>query len=170
VADRATSIVFGPVPSRRLGRSLGIDNIPPKVCSYSCAYCQVGPTADRDIRPRAFYPPGEIVAAVAERVALSASRGERIDHLTVVPDGEPTLDAHLGEVLQGLRPLGIPTAVISNGSLWWQPGVRDALREADWVSAKVDAVTEGTWRRINRPDPRLRLETVLEGVATFAGE
>jgi wyosine [tRNA(Phe)-imidazoG37] synthetase (radical SAM superfamily) len=162
------SIAFGPVPSRRLGQSLGINNIPPKVCTYSCLYCQLGPTPETSLARAAFYPPEHVVAQVTERVRALRARGEPIDYLTFVPDGEPTLDLHLGDMIDGLRPLGIPIAVISNGSLVWQDEARAALAKADWVSLKVDSADETVWRRINRPDPSLRLQTVLDGLAAFA--
>ncbi|MBC7099682.1 radical SAM protein, partial [Candidatus Bipolaricaulota bacterium] len=92
--------VFGPVPSRRLGRSLGINNIPPKVCSYSCVYCQLGRTPRMEVVRRAFYGPEEIVQAVRAKVGKLRGRGEQVDYLTFVPDGEPTLDANLGREIE----------------------------------------------------------------------
>jgi len=162
------SIAFGPVPSRRLGRSLGINNIPPKHCSYSCIYCQVGPTAAQEINPRAFYPVDMIVRAIQQRLAQSLAQGEKVDYLTFVPDGEPTLDIHLGAAIDALRPLGVPIAVISNASLLWREGVRAALGRADWVSVKIDSVAEDTWRRINQPHADLRLADILAGIRAFA--
>ena len=161
-------LIFGPVPSRRLGRSLGINNIPPKSCSYSCTYCQVGPTPQTEIRPRTFYEPARILEEVRRRLALLRRRGEGVDYLTFVPDGEPTLDARLGETIEALRPLDIPIAVISNGSLLFRRDVRACLDRADWVSVKIDAVDEAVWRRTNRPDPRLSHQKVLEGLLAFA--
>jgi len=161
-------IAFGPVPSRRLGRSLGINNIPPKACSYSCLYCQVGPTAVTEIEPRGFYKPREILRCVTERLAALAPRGEQVDWLTFVPDGEPTLDASLGETIDLLRPLGIPIAVISNASLVWREDVQSILTKADWLSLKVDATDPAIWRRVNRPSPALRLEAILDGIASLA--
>jgi wyosine [tRNA(Phe)-imidazoG37] synthetase (radical SAM superfamily) len=161
-------IAFGPVPSRRLGRSLGINNIPPKHCSYACVYCQVGPTPARAIAPRAFYPPAEIRRHVERRLVAVRARGEQVDYLTFVPDGEPTLDRHLLEAIDGLRDLGLPIAVISNASLIWREEVRAALQRADWVSVKVDSVHEATWRRINRPHDDLALARILEGIRDFA--
>lgn len=158
------ALAFGPIPSRRLGRSVGINNIPPKVCSYGCVYCQVGATSSPQLEPRPIYPPLEVARAVARHVERVRARGEPIDYLTFVPDGEPTLDANLGHTIELLRPLEIPIAVISNGSLAWRPEVRDALRATDWVSVKVDAVDEAVWRRLNRPPAELALATVLEGV------
>jgi wyosine [tRNA(Phe)-imidazoG37] synthetase (radical SAM superfamily) len=161
-------ITFGPVPSRRLGQSLGINNIPPKACSYSCVYCQVGPTVDPEVSPRAFYPPADILRSVTDRLEAVRQRGERVDWLTFVPDGEPTLDANLGETIDLLRPLGVPVAVISNASLVWREDVRAALARADWLSLKVDATDPAVWRRINRPSSALRLEQILDGIEQLA--
>jgi wyosine [tRNA(Phe)-imidazoG37] synthetase (radical SAM superfamily) len=161
-------ISFGPVPSRRLGYSLGINNIPPKACSYSCVYCQLGSTAQQQIEPCAFYAPAEIRDAVAARLAAARRKGQSVDYLTFVPDGEPTLDANLGETIELLRPLGVRIAVISNASLVWRADVRERLRGADWVSMKVDAVDEIPWQQINRPHPELQLGAILEGVRQMA--
>ena len=162
------NIAFGPVPSRRLGRSLGINNIPPKHCSYSCIYCQVGPTAAPEIEPRTFYPADMIVQAIGQRLTQARSRGEQVDYLTFVPDGEPTLDTHLADAIDALKPLGVPIAVISNASLIWRPEVRASLAHADWVSLKVDSVDETAWRRINRPHADLHLARILDGIRAFA--
>lgn len=167
-ADAFFPIAFGPVPSRRLGHSLGINNVPPKACSYSCVYCQVGRTPEETTEPRTFHAPDVLVAAVGDRVRALRERGEPVDFLTFVPDGEPTLDRHLGREIEGLRSVGLPIAVISNGSLVWREDVRGALDRADWVSLKVDAVLEAVWRRINRPHPALGMDAVLEGMLRFA--
>ena len=161
-------LTFGPVPSRRLGRSLGINNIPPKACSYSCVYCQVGRTMRRETCPRAFYSPEEIRNAVVTQVEAARRAGESIDYLTFVPDGEPTLDSGLSETIDLLRPLDIKIAVISNGSLVWRDDVRAALNKADWVSLKVDTVDETLWHHINRPHEALSLSVVLQGMLGFA--
>ena len=158
-------IAFGPVPSRRLGRSLGVNTIPGKSCTYSCRYCQVGRTPRTEIEPRAFYPPRQVVEEVAARLARLAARREEVHVLTIVPDGEPTLDVHLGETIRALRRFGLPIAVITNGSLLSRPDVRARLRLADWVSVKVDAATRDVWRRINRPDAALRLRVDPGGTA-----
>jgi wyosine [tRNA(Phe)-imidazoG37] synthetase (radical SAM superfamily) len=163
-----TDIVFGPVPSRRLGRSLGINHIPPKHCSYSCRYCQVGPTRQPEIVRHAFHPPELVGRQVAERIAMLRARGEAVDYLTLVPDGEPTLDIHLGEMIGGLRPLGLPIAVISNASLIWREDVRAELAKADWVSLKVDSIDAATWRALNQPHPQLQLAAILDGIRAFA--
>ncbi len=164
------AIAFGPIPSRRLGRSLGINNIPPKVCSYSCLYCQVGPTTDRPMEPREFYSPRQIVESVTDHLNKVQARGEFVDFLTFAPDGEPTLDARLGEAIRLLGPLGVPIAVFTNASLLWRDDVREALSEAEWVSVKVDAATESIWRRVNRPHPDLDLGAVQAGIRRFAFE
>lgn len=161
-------IAFGPVPSRRLGRSLGINSIPPKVCSYSCVYCQLGRTLSCRMARRAFHRPEAIAAAVREKVESLLSAGEQADYLTFVPDGEPTLDMNLGATIRLLRPLGIPIAVISNGSLLDREDVRRDLAEADWVSFKIDTVSEETWRRVNRPHGNLDLGAILDGMREFA--
>lgn len=163
-------IAFGPVPSRRLGRSLGVNNIPPKACTYSCVYCQLGRTLHMHVDRQPFYTLQQVLHDVQKQVEEARAAGERIDFLTFVPDGEPTLDANLGQEMALLRPLGIPIAVITNGSLLWRKDVQADLRQADWVSLKVDAVQEQTWRRINRPHASLRLEAFLEGMLSFAAE
>jgi len=161
-------ITFGPVRSRRLGWSLGINNVRPKSCTYSCVYCQVGPTdrARRDREP--FLDPDEVVAAVGRHAAACRHTGQPIDYATFVPDGEPTLDTGLGASIRGIRASGLRVAVLTNGSLLWRDEVRDELAAADLVSVKIDAVDEATWRRLNRPIGRLALDTVLDGIRRFA--
>jgi wyosine [tRNA(Phe)-imidazoG37] synthetase (radical SAM superfamily) len=159
---------FGPVPSRRLGRSLGINNIPPKVCTYSCVYCQVGRSTEMPVERRAFREPRAIYEEVRDRCEQVSREGERIDYLTFVPEGEPTLDRNLGDEIARLKKLGIPVGVITNGSLIDSADVREELRRADWVSLKIDAVRESTWRRINRPHRSLDLAAMLEGMREFA--
>lgn len=162
--------VFGPVPSRRLGRSLGINNIPPKTCTYSCVYCQLGGAVSVRSGRSEFYEP-EVIAAAVRRKADSAQKlGEPMDYLTIVPDGEPTLDQNLGRLIADLRPLGMRIAVITNSSLISRPDVRNELALADWVSLKVDAVSEDVWRRVDRPYGRLRLPDILEGALVFRKE
>lgn len=160
-------ILFGPVPSRRLGRSLGVNNIPPKVCSYSCAYCQVGRTRTLGVQRRRFFNPAEIRAQVEKRLQALQARGERVDYLSFVPDGEPTLDLELGRAIALLRPLAVPVAVISNASLIDRKDVQLDLRQADWVCLKVDTVRELSWRRLNRPHRSLRLAAILESMLRF---
>ena len=161
-------LVFGPVPSRRLGRSLGINHIPPKTCSYACVYCQLGRTPRMRIARQAFHSTESLVEAVETQLTTAEEQGEEVDYLTFVPDGEPTLDENLGDTISALRPLGIPIAVISNASLIWMGPVREALMQADWVSLKVDAVDVETWHRVDRPHGRLALAAILDGARTFA--
>ncbi len=161
-------IAFGPVPSRRLGQSLGINNIPPKICTYSCVYCQVGRTLNMQAERKPFYKSEEITRAVEKKVRETKEKGEIIDYLTFVPDGEPTLDVNLGNEIELLKTLGIKIAVITNSSLIWEEDVRKDLYKADWVSLKIDAVTENIWRKINRPHGSLRLDEILYGISEFA--
>ena len=163
-------IAFGPVPSRRLGRSLGINNIPPKVCSYACVYCQLGRTPRMQTSLAEYYDPHQILHEVREKVEWAAGAGETIDYLSFVPDGEPTLDTNLGLEIDLLRPFGIKVAVITNSSLIYRADVREALLKADWVSLKVDSTVDEVWRRINRPHGALHLDSILGGVLEFAKE
>ncbi|MGD8329306.1 MAG: radical SAM protein [Acidobacteriota bacterium] len=168
--EETTARTFGPVPSRRLGRSLGINNIPPKHCSYSCVYCQVGPTSPLQTDREAFYEPEDLAREVERRKHDAEAHNEPIDYLTFVPDGEPTLDINLGRAIDLLRPLGIPVAVISNGSLVSRADVRDDLCRADWVSLKVDSVDPATWRRTNRAHGSLDLDEILDGMVALAAQ
>ncbi|RLF93643.1 radical SAM protein [Thermococci archaeon] len=161
-------IAFGPVPSRRLGHSLGINNIPPKFCTYSCVYCQIGRTINMENERREFYKIEKIIEDVEKKVKEARKRGEKIDHLTFVPDGEPALDINIGKEIGFLKNLGIKIAVITNGSLIWKRDVQNDLCKADWVSLKVDAVSKEIWQRIDRPHKSLDLEEILEGIAEFS--
>ncbi len=164
----ASGIVFGPVPSRRLGRSLGVNNIPPKICSYSCVYCQLGRTANVQVTRRKFYNPVDILREAKSKYENAISQRESIDYITFVPDGEPTLDHRLGETLELLKSIGAKVGVISNASLISEQSVRDDLARADWVSLKVDAIDKRTWKQINRPHKDLSLAAIQEGILEFA--
>ncbi len=163
-------IAFGPVPSRRLGKSLGVNNIPDKVCTYACVYCQIGRTLRMEIERRPFYDPELIFREVSEKVNEALERGEEIDYITFVPDGEPTLDANLGREIDLLKGLGIKLAALTNASLIWREDVREDLLKLDFVSLKVDAVSEAPWRKIDRPHKSLSLERILEGMLEFRKE
>ena len=163
-------LAFGPVPSRRLGKSLGINNIPAKTCSYSCAYCQLGKTISMTTGRQAFYKPEDIFKEVKRKVDEANLRNERADYLTFVPDGEPTLDINLSEAISALKQIGIPIAVLTNASLIWRDDVREDLLGANLVSLKVDAISKDLWRRINRPHKNLKLNAILEGITEFAKE
>ncbi len=160
--------IFGPVPSRRLGRSLGLNNIPPKTCSFSCVYCQLGFTKKMQIERSEFYEPEELVEEVLEKVEKVKKSEEQIDYLTFVSDGEPTLDINLGKVINMLKSLNIKIAVITNSSLIWREDVREELSKADWVSLKVDSVIEKNWRKTDCPSKELDLNKILEGIKIFS--
>ena len=159
--------IFGPVPSRRLGKSLGINNIPPKICTYSCVYCQLGRSLDMTISRKEFYDPVELKDEVSKHLEYLNNQRDQIDYLTIVPDGEPTLDINLGRLIKQLKPFGIKIAVITNSSLIYDPQVRNDLQQADLVSVKVDTVNEEIWKKIDRPFGKLELEKILQGIVTF---
>jgi wyosine [tRNA(Phe)-imidazoG37] synthetase (radical SAM superfamily) len=117
---------------------------------------------------QAFYKPEQILMQVERKIDDATLRGERIDYITFVPDGEPTLDVNLGREISLLKHVGIPIAVITNASLLWREEVREELLAADFVSLKVDAVSHDLWRRINRPHKDLKLDKILNGVKEFA--
>ena len=159
---------FGPVPSRRLGQSLGINNIPAKTCSYDCVYCQVGGTTRMQADRCHCYRAEEIFLEVQRRIDKLRATSQKIDYLTFVPEGEPTLDMNLGEAIERLRLLEIPIGVITNSSLMWREDVKETLCKADWVSVKIDTVEEKLWRKVNRPHKKLIMEAILEGMVVFA--
>lgn len=165
--------VYGPVPSRRLGQSLGVDPIPFKTCNYNCVYCQLGRTRPVTNERKDFFPPEEILAEVGS--ALEARVPEEIDYVTFVGQGEPTLCASLGWLIRQVKELTtIPVAVITNGALLSRQDVREELQAADVVMPTLDAADEATFRRVNRPCPRLRIEEIIQGMVvfreTFAGQ
>ncbi|MGQ9653359.1 MAG: radical SAM protein [Thermodesulfobacteriota bacterium] len=158
-------IVFGPVPSRRLGRSLGIDVIPLKTCTYDCIYCQLGPTRRLSVRRRPFRRLQEVVAAVEEALEDRPD----VDVLTFSGSGEPTLQLTLKAMIRALKArFPLPVAVLTNGALLYRADVRDELREADLVLPSLDAWTEEMFQAINRPHPGLRLGAILEGLVAFS--
>jgi wyosine [tRNA(Phe)-imidazoG37] synthetase (radical SAM superfamily) len=161
-------IAFGPVPSRRLGKSLGINNISAhKKCSYSCVYCQIGSTDKVSVKREVFYESRDIVSKVEDHLNKLDNK-DLPDYLTFVSNGEPTLDINLGQSIRALKQFGFPIAVITNSSLIASSNVRAELAEADWVSLKVDSIESEIWKRINRPSELLVLENILEGISIFA--
>jgi len=120
------------------------------------------------IERETFYEPKTIAQRVNEKIQQAEEKGEPIDYLSFVPDGEPTLDVNLGREIELLRVLGIQVAVITNASLLWRDDVRQDLQKAHWVSLKIDSVNPEVWRRINRPQGSLRFETILDGMLKFA--
>ena len=163
-----TSLVFGPVPSRRLGRSLGVNNIPPKICTYSCVYCQLGRTLDMRIERSSYYDPDEIISTVRSAVGRCRETDQKIDYITFVPDGEPTLDENLGRELEGVKDPGYKTAVISNGSLIWRDDVREDLMVSDLVSLKMDSALGSVWKKVDRPHGSLDLDEIKQGMLKFS--
>ena len=160
-------IVFGPVPSRRLGRSLGVNNLPQKWCTYSCIYCQVGRTKFKVIARRKFYEVNEVVEEVLKTIGRLGT--ESIDYVTFVPNGEPTLDINLGKEIKAIKDrTNVRVAVITNASLLWMEDVRYDLYMSDYVSIKVDSMNEDTWRLINRPHKELNLGDIAEGIKEFS--
>ena len=161
-------ITFGPVPSRRLGKSLGINNITfPKTCSCGCIYCQVGKTINKTIKRGDFFKP-EIIYENVEKHIDHLSKDNFPDYLTFVSNGEPTLDINLGKSIRLLKGIGIPVAVITNASLLRVESVREDLSLADWVSLKIDAGDNDTWQKINAPAAGLNFGKITEGKNHFA--
>lgn len=161
--------IFGPIPSRRLGWSLGVNTLPEKICSYSCAYCQVGLTEHFDRERRPYAAPEEVAKAVAEKIAKVRAKGGEVEVISFVPDGEPTLDAGLGAQIAAVRPMG-KVAVITNGSLMDRDDVRRDLLQADIVSVKIDTVDPAAWRKVDRPTTGIELSALLDGIRLFAKE
>jgi len=160
--------VFGPVQSRRLGLSLGINHLPPKTCTYSCVYCQLGRTSFMTTNRSRFSDPDALSGQIRTRLEELAQEGIHPDTITFVPNGEPTLDRSLGDVIARLQPVGIQTAVITNASMLWHPECRAHLMQADVVSLKVDSVIAETWHKIDRPHGTLDLDEVFNGIHWFA--
>jgi len=163
-------ISFGPVPSRRLGKSLGINNIiSPKTCSYGCVYCQVGKTIKKSIKRETFFK-SEMIFEKVEEHLRRLSNENYPDYLTFVSNGEPTLDINLGRSTELLKKIGIPVAIITNASLLGDDSIRKDLMLSDLVSLKMDAGDNETWQKVNCPAPGLEFEKVTEGKNLFASE
>jgi len=163
-------ITFGPVSSRRLGKSLGINNIfHPKKCSYNCIYCQLGETTRMHAEPETYYEPEVVFNEVKSHLTRLKS-SNLPDYLTFIANGEPTLDINLGKTIQLLKKLEIPIAIISNGSLFFDKSVRKDVQLADWVSVKVDSPDSSTWHLLNRPISGLCFDLYIEGIILFAIE
>jgi wyosine [tRNA(Phe)-imidazoG37] synthetase (radical SAM superfamily) len=159
--------VYGPVPSRRLGRSLGIDLIPYKTCSYDCIYCQLGRTVEKTLTQKEYVPLEAVLSETAERLAENVEP----EYITLAGSGEPTLYSRLDELIAGIRRLTrTPIAVLTNGSLLWIPKVRRGLLEADVVIPSLDAGSQDVFQRVNRPHPDLHFGVILSGMASFRQE
>jgi wyosine [tRNA(Phe)-imidazoG37] synthetase (radical SAM superfamily) len=161
--------VFGPVPSRRLGQSLGIDPIPQKTCNWNCVYCQLGRSTPMTNERREYIPCDAILAEVEESLQDHGS-GE-IDWVTFVGSGEPTLHSGLGGMIRRVKAqTSIPMAVITNGALLYLPEVRADLLGADAVLPTLDAGSANLYRKINRPWPELTFERLVNGLLAFRAE
>jgi wyosine [tRNA(Phe)-imidazoG37] synthetase (radical SAM superfamily) len=158
--------VFGPVPSRRLGQSLGIDTIPLKTCNWNCVYCQLGRTQPVIYRRADFFPRSDILSEVQQ--ALKVHQPGEIDWVTFVGSGEPAMHTGIGWLIRQTKNLtDIPVAVITNGSLLYDPQVRYELSAADAVLPSLDAGTSTLYRRINRPHPSATFRRLVTGLITF---
>ena len=158
----ASKYVFGPVPSRRLGRSLGVDCIPFKTCSYDCIYCQLGRTTLQTLERKEWVPFDDIVGEIGERLS------SRPDYITLSGSGEPALYSRVGELIERVRSMtDIPVAVLTNGSFLWNEEVRRQLSEAHLVIPSLDAGDEAMFRAVNRPCPELEFARVMDGLAEF---
>lgn len=162
--DPAAVRVYGPVPSRRLGFSLGVDILPFKTCSFDCVYCQLGRAGKKQVR-RARYFSGPEVLAQIQRALAGAGR---VDHITFSGSGEPTLNTLLGPLIREIKRLTpTPVAVLTNAAHLGLEPVRRALRSADVVVPSLDAATAAAFRRVNRPEPSVRIEDVIAGLEKF---
>jgi wyosine [tRNA(Phe)-imidazoG37] synthetase (radical SAM superfamily) len=156
--------VFGPVPSRRLGRSLGVDLVPFKTCSYDCIFCQLGRTTRKTIERKEYVP----VKDVLSELRSSLSEGSLPDYVTLSGSGEPTLHSRLEELILGIKNLTrIPLAVLTNGSLLFDPEVRHSLDRADVVIPSLDAGDDRLFQHVNRPHPDLSFSRMVEGLRSF---
>lgn len=160
-----SKLIYGPVPSRRFGLSLGVDVVPFKACTLDCVYCQLGPTSMLTVERRSFVPREQVV----EEVVAAVERGPRPDVITFAGSGEPTLYLDLGWVAAELRNrLGIRLNLITNGTLLWREDVAADAAFFDVVAPDLDAADPTTFFQVNRPHPSLDVEQVLDGIARFA--
>ena len=152
--------VFGPVPSRRLGLSLGIDLVPAKTCSYDCLYCQVGRTTGKIVEPEAFVPVRNIIEELEERLEKVAP-----DTITLSGSGEPTLYSPMAQLISSIKQVtDIRIAILTNGSLFWKDEVRAGVLEAQIIAPTLSTVFEETYRSIHRPHVNLELGMIIEGL------
>jgi wyosine [tRNA(Phe)-imidazoG37] synthetase (radical SAM superfamily) len=157
--------LYGPVPSRRLGRSLGIDLVPHKICTYDCIYCQIGKTTEKNLARKEYVPVKEVLEEVKSFLKREASS---IDYLSLTGSGEPTLHSQIRSVIEEIKAItSIPVAVLTNGSLLYEEEVRQDLLRADIVLPSLDAVSPEVFMRINRPRPGFSIEKVIEGLVEF---
>ena len=159
--------LFGPVPSRRLGMSLGIDLVPAKVCSLNCVYCEVGKTTDLTLNRKEYVPYDEVIAELSDYL----KNNPHPDYITFSGSGEPTLNSRFGDILHFIKQhTSIPVAVLTNGTLLSDPQVRKELMESDLVLPSLDAAIEHSFRKINRPQKHIDLQEYIQGIADFSKE
>jgi wyosine [tRNA(Phe)-imidazoG37] synthetase (radical SAM superfamily) len=159
--------VFGPVPSRRLGFSLGVDIIPAKYCCFDCIYCQIGKTVNVEMTRKSFIDPYKIIDEITDAV----NKAEHIDHITFSGSGEPTLNIDLGTMIEEIKRItDIPISIITNGALLYLDEVRKNLRLADVVLPSLDAVSEDIFRYINRPHSLIEMDTIIRGLKLLRSE
>jgi len=157
--------LYGPVPSRRLGRSLGVDLVPHKICTYDCIYCQIGSTTQKTLKRKEYVPVGEILEEVKLFLKEETSS---VDHLSLSGSGEPTLYSEIGRIIEGIKAItSIPVAVITNGALLYEQEVRENLLKADVILPSMDAVSPDVFEKINRPYPGSSIERMIEGLVEF---
>jgi len=156
--------LYGPVPSRRLGLSLGVDIVPAKVCTLDCIYCQIGRTSLTTLVRKPYLPASQILAELADRIR----HGLSCDYITLTGSGEPTLNTELGCLIDQVRALtDIPIALITNGTLLYDPAVQRDAAKADVVLPSLDAGNEAAFDMMNRPCPGLDFRTFLQGLIDF---
>jgi wyosine [tRNA(Phe)-imidazoG37] synthetase (radical SAM superfamily) len=159
--------LYGPVPSRRLGRSLGIDIVPLKVCTLDCVYCQLGRTTEKTIERRDYVP----VEAVLSELRDALKEGLEADFITISGSGEPTLNSRLGELIDGVKKMtSIPVAIMTNGTLLYREDVRADCAKADVVVPSLDAGDEASFQKVNRPHRDISIEKLVDGLTSFRKE
>jgi wyosine [tRNA(Phe)-imidazoG37] synthetase (radical SAM superfamily) len=157
--------IFGPVPSRRLGRSLGVDLVPYKTCTLDCIYCDLGRTTNKTTSRQSFVSPKEIQREL--ELTLSVL-DKKPDFITLSGSGEPTLNNNIGQIIRGAKEItSLPVAVLTNSSLLSLEEVRNDLSEADVVLPSLDAITPALFEYINRPHASLRIEEIISGLIQF---
>lgn len=167
MVKNSKTFIYGPVPSRRLGRSLGVDLVPYKVCSYDCIYCQLGRTAEKTIQRKPYIS----ATSILEQLHQKLKEGGDADYITLGGSGEPTLNSEIGRLIHGIKKhTEIPVAVLTNSSLLADSQIRESLMEADVVLPSLDAHDERGFEAINRPHPKLSFEAMVEGLITFGKE
>jgi wyosine [tRNA(Phe)-imidazoG37] synthetase (radical SAM superfamily) len=159
--------LYGPVPSRRLGRSLGIDIVPLKHCTLDCVYCQLGRTTQKTIERRDYVP----VEAVLTELRDTLKKGLKADFITISGSGEPTLNSRLGDLIDGIKKItDIPVAIMTNGTLLYREDVRADCAKADLVVPSLDAGDEAAFQKVNRPYRDISIEKLVDGLVTFRKE